>query len=140
MQFISTDCVQLNQFYKKNKDKARAKPGDLMFAALNDHGQICAALRLLPYPGFFFLRSVFTHPQQRGKGIASTLIQHAINTQINSAQGLPIYTLPTESAFPLYQRLGFTSIKQAQIPAELLASYRRFKQSSKGPTVMVLQP
>ncbi len=53
---------------------------------------------------------------------------------------LPIYTLPTPLAAPLYIRLGFKPIDRDEIPSELLASYRRFRQSDNGPTVMVIQP
>ena len=140
MQFISSDCLHLNRFYKDNKDKARAKPGDLMFAALDEHQHTCSVLRLLPYKDFLFLRSVVTKPEQRGKGIASALIRHAIQAQANNNQAMPIYTLPTPLALPIYQRLGFKPVEPSQVPAELLASYRRFRQSHSGPTVMVIHP
>ncbi len=140
MQFVSSDCLQLNQFYKENKDKARAKPSDLMYAALDGHGQVCAVLRLLPYDGFLFLRSVHTSSKHRGKGIASGLIDYSIRIQTKQADSLPIYTLPTELALPLYHRLGFQPIKQEHVPAELLASYRRFRQSGNDSTVMVINP
>lgn len=140
MQFISSDCLQLNRFYKDNKNKARAKPGDLMFAALDEQQHTCSVLRLLPYKDFLFLRSVVTQPKQRGKGIASALIRHAIQIQANKSNTMPIYTLPTPLALPIYQRLGFQPVEASQVPAELFSSYRRFRQSHSGPTVMVIQP
>lgn len=135
MKFASHDCLQLNRFYKQNKDKARAKPSDLMYGAVDDDGQTCSVLRLLAYDEFLFLRSVLTAEEFRGHGVASTLIRYAINQQIQ-----PIYTLPTPLALSLYQRLGFTPVNLADIPNELLASYRRFRQSTNGPTVMVIHP
>lgn len=140
MQFVTSDCLQLNRFYKDNKEKARAKPSDIMFAALDEQQHTCSVLRLLPYKDFLFLRSVVTQPEQRGRGIASALIRHAIQTQANDSNRLPIYTLPTPLALPIYQRLGFQPVETSQVPAELLASYRRFRQSPHGPTVMVIQP
>lgn len=134
MQHIVSSCQQLNQFYKQNKNKARAKPNDLMYAALNNEGEICSVLRLLPYNGFLFLRSVLTAETHRGSGIASDLIKHAVKQQ----QSHLIYTLPTPQALRLYQRLGFQPVSQSEIPAPLLASYRRFRQSNLGPTVMVI--
>lgn len=133
MQYLSSNCQQLNQFYKQHKDKARAKPEDLMYIAINEEGIICSVLRLLPYQGFLFLRSVLTAQQYRGSGIASDLIEHAIGQQSDL-----IYTLPTEQALPLYQRLGFKALSKQEIPAQLLASYRRFRQYESGPTVMVI--
>lgn len=133
MHYMTADCQQLNQFYKQHKDKARAKPKDLMYIAINKEGTTCAVLRLLPYQGFLFLRSVLTAQEHRGAGIASALIKYAISQQA----GL-IYTLPTPQALPLYQRLGFRAISTAEIPAQLLASYRRFRPSASGPTVMVI--
>ena len=133
MQYLSSDCQQLNQFYKQHKDKARAKPRDLMYIAINEEGEICSALRLLPYEGFLFLRSVLTAQQYRGSGIASGLIKHVIAQQADL-----IYTLPTQQALPLYHRLGFQALSEQEIPAQLLASYRRFRQSDPGPTVMVI--
>jgi GNAT superfamily N-acetyltransferase len=133
MQYTPSSYLQLNQFYKQHKDKARAKPEDLMYIAINKEGKTCAGLRLLPYDGFLFLRSVLTAQEYRGTGIASGLIAYAIEQQT----GL-IYTLPTPQALPLYQRLGFQAVAKQEHPAQLLASYRRFRQSDNGPTVMVL--
>lgn len=137
MQYTTANCQQLNQFYKRNKDKARAKPQDLMYAAINDAGQTCAALRLLEYDNFLFLRSVLTANDYRGQGIASQLIRYAL-AQSSRAQSSIIYTLPTPLAVPLYQRLGFIAVPQAEIPPALLASYRRLRQGDKGARVMVI--
>lgn len=137
MQYTTANCQQLNQFYKHNKDKARAKPQDLMYAAINDAGQTCAALRLLEYDNFLFLRSVLTANDYRGQGIASQLIRYAL-AQSSIAQSSIIYTLPTPLAVPLYQRLGFIAVPQAEIPPALLASYRRLRQGDKGARVMVI--
>jgi N-acetylglutamate synthase-like GNAT family acetyltransferase len=133
MHYTFTDCQQLNKFYKQNKDKARAKPQDLMYAAINDDGEICAALRFLTYDNFLFLRSVLTANNYRNKGVASHLINHAIDQQT-----CLVYTLPTQSAISLYQRLGFQTVIKQEIPAQLLASYRRFRQPSNDPAVMVI--
>lgn len=138
MQFISSDCLQLNKFYKENKDKARAKPSDLMFAAVDDE-VTCAALRLLPYDNFLFLRSLLTHPSYRGQGIAERLIKYAIDTTLKSSASITIYTLPTPKAVSLYQRLGFVAIKGAEIPMPLQASYKRFRHVNNDSQVMVLQ-
>lgn len=140
MKFINSTCAQLNRFYKENKDKARAKPDDLMFAAIDENQQVCAVLRLLPYAQFYFLRSVLTSPESRGEGIASTLIQYAIDSQFAQAENTPIYTLPTPLALPLYSRLGFTAIEQADIPVELQSSYRRFRHANNDSSVMVIRP
>ena len=133
MQYISSNCQQLNQFYKQNRDKARAKPEDLMYVAINEEDKICSVLRLLPYAGFLFLRSVLTAQEYRGSGIASGLIEYAVMQHSNL-----IYTLPTPQALPLYHRLGFQAVSKAEIPAQLLASYRRFRLSNSVPTVMVI--
>ena len=125
----------LNHFYKLNKDKARAKPSDLMYAAINSNKTPCTTLRLLPYDQFLFLRSVLTSQDYRGQGIASTLIRYAINQH-----PCPIYTLPTPLALPLYKRLGFIEVKQKDIPVQLLVSYQRLRQTHNAPTVMVINP
>jgi GNAT superfamily N-acetyltransferase len=137
MQYLPASSQQLNQFYKQNKDKARAKPHDFMYAAINDEGQTCAVLRLLKYDisydTFLFLRSVLTASDHRGQGIASNLILHALKHH-----EVPIYTLPTPLAIPLYQRLGFEPVMSTEIPAPLLASYRRFRHGDKDSRVMVI--
>ena len=141
MQYLPASCQQLNQFYKQNKDKARAKPQDFMYAAINDEGETCAVLRLLrydisydtSYDTFLFLRSVLTASDHRGQGIASNLILHALKHY-----EVPIYTLPTPLAVSLYLRLGFEPIITKDIPAPLLASYRRFRHGDKGARVMVI--
>lgn len=139
MHIIPATCLQLNQFYKTNDNKARAKPDDLMFAAMSETDTLSAVLRLLPYSNFLFLRSVLTREDLRGNGIAAQLIDQAINEI--ASKGLPykcIYTLPTPQAKSLYLRLGFRSITSEQIPSELSASYRRFRRSNSDSTVMVL--
>lgn len=145
MQYLPASCQQLNQFYKQNKDKARAKPQDFMYAAINDEGETCAVLRLLrydisydtsfdiSYDTFLFLRSVLTARDHRGQGIASHLILHALKHY-----EVPIYTLPTPLATSLYLRLGFEPIITKDIPAPLLASYRRFRHGDKGARVMAI--
>mgnify|MGYP006145340669 FL=1 len=149
MQYLPASCQQLNQFYKQNKDKARAKPQDFMYAAINDEGETCAVLRLLKYDisddtnydisddisddTFLFLRSVLTASDHRGQGIASHLILHALKHY-----EVPIYTLPTPLATSLYLRLGFEPIITKDIPAPLLASYRRFRHGDKGARVMAI--
>lgn len=149
MQYLPASCQQLNQFYKQNKDKARAKPQDFMYAAINDEGETCAVLRLLKYDisddtnydisddisddTFLFLRSVLTARDHRGQGIASNLILHALKHY-----EVPIYTLPTSLATSLYLRLGFEPIITKDIPAPLLASYRRFRHGDKGARVMAI--
>ena len=132
MQFNQCDCLKLNQFYKRHKDKARAKPTDVMYAA-SDNDIIYSGLRLLSYSHYYFLRSVFTAPNARGQGIACQLLTHVIGKHSQ-----PIYTLPTLEAVSLYKRLGFVEVDPIDIPVELLASYRRFRQAAKGPTVMVI--
>ena len=132
MQFKECSCLQLNQFYKQHKDKARAKATDVIYVAIEKE-VIHTGLRLLRYDEYFFLRSVFTAPKFRGQGIASALLSEVIKGCSH-----PIYTLPTAEAVGLYQRLGFKDVATCDIPAGLSASYRRFRQSSKGPTVMVI--
>jgi N-acetylglutamate synthase-like GNAT family acetyltransferase len=133
MQYTLTYCQQLNQFYKQNKDKARARPQDLMYAAVNEDGDICAALRLLSYDDFLFLRSVLTANDYRNKGIASNLITHALEQQTSV-----VYTLPTQAAVSLYQRLGFQTVAKQEIPAQLLANHRRFQRFNNDSTIMVI--
>lgn len=141
MQYLPATCQQLNKFYKQNKDKARAKPQDFMYAAINDEGKTCAVLRLLRYDisydnshdTFLFLRSVLTARDHRGQGIASNLILHALKHY-----KVPIYTLPTPLAASLYLRLGFEPIMTKDIPAPLLASNRRFRHRDKDARVMVI--
>lgn len=133
MQYTFTSCQQLNKFYKQNKDKARAKPQDLMYAAVNEDGNICAALRLLTYDDFLFLRSVLTANDYRNKGIASNLITHALEQQTSL-----VYTLPTQAAVSLYQRLGFQTVSKQEIPAQLRPNHRRFQRFNKDSTIMVI--
>ncbi|MGK0248165.1 MAG: N-acetylglutamate synthase-like GNAT family acetyltransferase [Oleispira sp.] len=133
MQYTVTSCQQLNQFYKQNKDKARARPQDLMYAAFNKDGGMCAALRLLTYDDVLFLRSVLTANDYRNKGIASNLIKHAIEQQ-----SCLVYTLPTQSALSLYLRLGFQTVSKQEFPAQLLANHRRFQRFNNDSTIMVI--
>lgn len=112
-----------------------------MFAAIDEYDQLCAVLRFLPYSNFLFLRSVFTKHSARGQGIARELIQFSINNLVQSPhtnESIIIYTLPTPRAQSLYLRIGFHPISQTQIPNELSASYRRFRQSNSESGVMVL--
>lgn len=124
---------QLNLFYKQNRDKARAKPQDFMYAAINNDGQVCAVLRLVDYGDFLFLRSVLTAKDYRGQGIASELTRYALKQHTSI-----IYTLPTPLAISLYQRLDFKTVPKQEIPEQLSANYRRFRQGNDGTRVMVI--
>lgn len=132
MKFKESNCLLLNQFYKRHKEKSRAKPTDTIYVA-TEGDAIQAGLRLLSYGDYYFLRSVFSAPAIRGQGIANKLIAHALSEQTQ-----PIYTLPTPAAVGLYQRLGFKPVDSKDIPAGLSASYRRFRQPLQDPTVMVI--
>jgi N-acetylglutamate synthase-like GNAT family acetyltransferase len=133
MQYTTSHCQQLNQFYKQNKDKARARPQDLMYVAVNEDGVICAALRLLTYDDFLFLRSVLTANDYRHKGIASNLIKYAIEQQ-----SCLVYTLPTQPAVSLYLRLGFQTVSKQEFPAQLLANHRRAQRFNNDSMIMVI--
>lgn len=138
MKFVRATALELNRFYKEAKNKARAKPDDYMYAAINKNDKTCSVLRILPYDHFLFLRSVFTLPEHRGENIARQLIEHALTEMTTHYPDTPIYTLPTPLAKSLYLRIGFHTISTDDIPNELITSYRRLKQSSKNASIMVI--
>ncbi len=140
MQCIISNCIELNRFYKNNNDKARAKPSDIMYAVINEQQMIMAVMRLLPYEGFLFMRSVLTAKEYRGQGVGSQLLRFAIKQQNQQTLPLPIYALPTSMAKSLYMKQGFIPVDQSQMPAQLLTSYRRFRHSTTDSTAMVLHP
>jgi len=127
------DHIELNRFYKDLKDGARARQDDLMYAAIVDN-EIIATVRILPYDNFFLIRSLLVHPHRRRQGIAYQLMQFVLK----NIKG-QLIAIPTPMAQKLYNQLGFSQLPNDQIPAQLITSYRRVRQSDQGAPVMAIE-
>lgn len=95
--------------------------------------EMIAAVRLLRYQDFHLVRSLLVHPQWRRQGIGAGLMQ-CLMSDISGR----LIAIPTPVARNLYQQLGFQPLPMDQIPAQLLNSYRRVRQSDQGAPVMAI--
>lgn len=79
-----------------------------------EHGSMVADLGIYHHDGVARYQAVETHPDHRGRGIASALIREAARYAVRArgAAELVILAEPDGRALPLYRRLGFREIER----------------------------
>jgi GNAT superfamily N-acetyltransferase len=86
------------------------------WCVVEQDGQLLAVAGCLAYGGFAWLGLVATHPDARGRGLASQVSQHLVDWAL--ARGCPTVALDASiSGRSVYERLGF---QQVGSTAELL--------------------
>jgi GNAT superfamily N-acetyltransferase len=86
------------------------------WCVIEQDGQLLAVAGCLAYGGFAWLGLVATHPDARGRGLASQVSQHLVGWAL--ARGCPTVALDASiSGRSVYERLGF---QQVGSTAELL--------------------
>jgi putative acetyltransferase len=92
----------------------------------NGHGLGCGGIAL--YPGFAELKRFYVKPDQRGRGIADTILRQL--GDVAAARGLTVLRLETgtaqQAALRFYERSGFARCAAfepyASMPPEAIAS------------------
>lgn len=116
----------VNQFYRRQKHKGSASGDERVFVIEHD-SQIIAAVRLVPYEGYYWLRSLYVEQTQQGKKLGSQLLayldQHIIQ---------PIYCFPYLHLDHFYQQAGYQLIGEDKMPQSILQLYTRYNRKGQG--------
>lgn len=89
----------------------------------SEGGEITAAARFLPTCGdHVILRNLCVLPQQRGMGLARSLMQQSLQQLVNSA----CYCFTEGRLQKFYESLGFLSLSLEQTPQDIAERYRAY--------------
>lgn len=88
--------------------------------AVNESGQVISCGQLKPHGADVLeLASIGTLPEYRGRGLARAIIEDLLQKSPR-----PLYLMCIEHNGPMYEKFGFTSIKESEMPKY----FRRIKQ------------
>lgn len=118
----------VNKFYKKQKHKGSASADEQVFVAYQGE-DIVAAVRLVPYEGFFWLRSLYVEQALRGQGIGLALLEH-VHTSID----LDIHCFPYDHLEHFYALAGYRI--SDTLPTALQQLYDRY--SGRGEKILAM--
>lgn len=125
----------INHFYRSQKHKGSASADETVFVALPsnfdeahidaDKQDIQAAVRLVPYDNYFWLRSLYVREELRAKGIGSKLMQ-----TVHSHMDATIFCFPYTHLEAFYKALGYEIVEIDQLPNSLQQLYQRYQRKS----------
>ncbi len=87
------------------------------FWVIERAGELAAIGQIKPHgEAVYELASIATHPNHRGQGLATRLIQHLLTEFVAAHPGLPLYLMcePKNRAF--YPRFGFADLPLSAMP------------------------
>ncbi|MBY4678950.1 GNAT family N-acetyltransferase [Marinobacterium arenosum] len=129
---IESDQLHLlNRFYKRHGHKGRARAEHRSFA-LQQQGEIIAALRLEPLPWGQLLRGLWVDKTLRGCGLGARLLQQLHSELIRS----PCYCLPFDPQAGFYRKQGFIDARELAPPI-LYRQWQRYLQRGEQLQLMV---
>lgn len=110
----------LNKFYRSHGSAMRTSSGATFWVARD--GEIIAGLNLRPVSGGQWLTGLLVAPEQRGKGLATRLMEHALREASS-----PTWLFCHPELASLYQRSGFTETDE--MPASLEEKLMRYQRT-----------
>lgn len=110
----------LNKFYRSHGSAMRTSSGAAFWVARE--GEIAAVLNLRPVSGGQWLTGLLVAPEQRGKGLATQLLAHALHQADN-----PTWLFCHPELASLYRRSGFS--ETAELPASLEEKLLRYQRT-----------
>lgn len=130
---ISTDKSKLNikvihgylsnSYWAKNRSLRTSKltlKNSLCFGLYFKNKQIGFARVITDYATFAYLADVFILEEHRGKGLSKWMMEVILN--YSELQNLRRWFLATKDAHGLYEKFGFTSLKE---PEKLMEMFRK---------------
>jgi len=116
----------VNQFYRRQKHKGSASGDERVFVIEHD-SQIIAAVRLVPYEGYYWLRSLYVEQTQQAKKLGSQLLAY-LDQHITQ----PIYCFPYLHLDHFYQQAGYQLIGEDKMPQSIFQLYTRYNRKGQG--------
>ncbi len=120
----------VNRFYRSQKHKGSASGDERVFVIYHQE-DIIAAVRLVPYQGYYWLRSLYVNSELRGQKLGSQLL-----TQVQQNIELPIYCFPYNHLLSFYQQAQYQLLEPVQMPQPLQQLYNRY--SGKGTAIICM--
>ena len=133
---ISTDRSKLdikviqkflsNSYWAKNRPLKTTKlsiKNSLCFGLYFKNRQVGFARVITDYATFAYLADVFILEEHRGKGLSVWLMEVILN--YDEIQNLRRWLLATSDAHKLYEKFGFTSLKE---PGKIMEMFRKDSQ------------
>lgn len=97
--------------------------------AVNDEGKVISCGQIKPHSGGILeLASIATHPDYERKGLASAVVTELLKTPTR-----PLYLMCMEHNGSFYERFGFRSLKEDEMPKY----FRRLQKIFKVANVMM---
>ncbi len=124
----------INKFYRSQKHKGSASGDERIFYILEKKlpDNIIAAVRLVPYEGYYWLRSLYVKEDIRGQALGSQLL-----TFVQDQILLPIYCFPYDHLLNFYQKNAYTVSNHADLPEALASLFKRYKD--KGQKIICME-
>lgn len=130
----------VNKFYKSQKHKGSASADERVFV-VQQNGQmdgqntsqsnIIAAVRLVPYEDYYWLRSLYVEKSLQGNNIGSQLLLF-VNQNIQQT----IHCFPYAHLKVFYQQCNYSLTELNDLPQALQQLYQRYSIKSDGFLIM----
>ena len=121
----------VNQFYRKQKHKGSASGDERVFIIEYDNA-IIGALRLVPYPDYYWLRSLYIEQNLQGQSLGSQLLAF-VSTHIT----LAVYCFPYLHLDHFYQQAGYQLISDGDMPHNIQSLFTRYNRKGQGILAMM---
>lgn len=116
----------VNQFYRSQKHKGSASGEEQVFIIELDD-KIVGAVRLVPYPDYFWLRSLQIEASLKGQRLGSRLLAY-VHKQIDQ----PIYCFPFTHLDHFYTQAGYQHVKENNLPESIAHLFARYSRKGQG--------
>lgn len=128
----------VNKFYRSQKHKGSASGDEQVFVSYQstqneNEPELVAAVRLVPYSGYFWLRSLYVKESLRGHGLGLTLLS-CVHEHIQQ----PIYCFPYLHLDGFYGQAGYQLIETDIMPQPIQQLYERHNR--KGDILAMMRP
>ncbi len=118
----------VNKFYRSQKHKGSASGDEQVFVSYQDE-DIIAAVRLVPFKGYFWLRSLYVKSELRGQKLGFLLLKTVHEALID-----PIYCFPYTHLLDFYKISGYELVNEQNMPEPLQDLFKRY--SRKGTAII----
>lgn len=116
----------VNHFYKKQKHKGSASGNERVFIIEHDDN-IIAAVRLVPYDNYYWLRSLYVEQSKQGQSLGSELLSF-VHQHIHQT----IYCFPYLHLEHFYQKAGYELMSEEQMPQAIHQLFTRYQRKGQG--------
>ncbi len=133
-EYIGEHFRPVNQFYKKQKHKGSASGDERVFIIEHDN-DIVAAVRLVPFDDYYWLRSLYVEKTRQGQSLGSQLLAY-VHEHIHHT----IFCFPYLHLDHFYQQAEYVLVTPDNLPQNLEQLYQRYNRKGRGILAMAKYP